>query len=184
MLLILILLPCPGQSQITEITFIPFKHFLLAGQTKELPFIHEPEHYSISVIEFISSDTNIVTVGEEGYMTGKNPGWAYVYALIKYSTAGDMAEVFVRDDNTSMKLEAEDAKITSPLRITDDSTASGGKCLIHDSGEHSQTAAPDSGHAIFTIDLEKESLYSLYISLKAADVNNNSFYYNVLHFCH
>ncbi len=179
MLMILILLPRLGQSQITEITFQPFKHFLLVGQTKQLTFELVPENYSISVIEFVSSDTNIVTIDVEGYMTGKNPGWAYVYALSKYSTAGDMAEVFVRDDNTSMKLEAEDAEITSPMRITDDPTASGGKCLIYDSGEHSQTVVPDSGHAIFTIDLEEEGLYSLYISLKAADVNNNSFYYRV-----
>ncbi|KPL11297.1 MAG: hypothetical protein AMS26_20235 [Bacteroides sp. SM23_62] len=177
--LIWVLLPCPGLSQITEITFYPFKHFLLVGQTKQLTFELVPDHYSISVIDFLSSDTNIVNIDEEGYMTGKNPGWAYVYALSKYSTAGDMAEVFVRDDNTSMKLEAEDALITSPLRITDDPSASGGKCLIYDSGPHSQTAVPDSGHAIFAVDLQEEGLYSLYISLKAADKNNNSFYYRV-----
>ena len=76
-------------SQITEITFQPFKHFLLVGQTKQLTFELVPENYSISVIEFVSSDTNIVTIDEE------------------------------------------------------------------------------------------EGLYSLYISLKAADVNNTSFYYNV-----
>jgi enterochelin esterase-like enzyme len=178
-ILILFLLPGQGQCQITEITFEPFKHFLLVGQTKQLTFVLVPEHYSISVIDFISSDTSIVTIDEEGYMTGKKPGWAYVYALSKYSTAGDMAEVFVRDDSTSLKLEAEDAAITSPLRITDDPSASGGKCLVYDSGPHSQTVVPDSGHALFNIDLQEEGLYSMYISLKAADKNNNSFYYRV-----
>jgi enterochelin esterase-like enzyme len=178
-LLTLTLLSGKSFSQITEITFYPFKQFLVTGQTKELTFEMVPSTYSLSVIKFSSSDTNIVTVDNKGYITGRNPGWAYVYALSKYSTAGDMIEVFVRDDNTSMKLEAEDAIVTSPLEIRDDSTASGGKCLIYDSGPHSQSVVPDSGHAIFNINLEEEGLFSLYICLRAADRNNNSFYFRV-----
>jgi len=179
LLMILFLLPHISFSQITGITFYPFKQFILVGQTKELTFELVPSHYSLSAIEFRSSDTNLVTVDDQGYITGKKPGWAYVYALSKYSTAGDMMEVFVRDDNTSIKIEAEDAIVTSPLRITDDPIASGGQCLVYDSGPHSQVEVPDSGHAVFNIDIEEEGLYSLYICLKAADRNNNSFYYKV-----
>ncbi|KPL11298.1 MAG: hypothetical protein AMS26_20240 [Bacteroides sp. SM23_62] len=179
MLLALILLPRQGQSQITDIAYYPFKQFLLVGETKELPFVHTPEHYSISVIDFSSSDTSILTVDEESYATGKKPGWAYVTAKSKYSPFGDMIEVHVRDDNTSLKLEAEDAVLTSPLRIMDDPTASGGQCLIYDSGEHSQTVVPDSGHVTFTIDIEEEGFYVIYIRLKAFDRNNNSYYIKV-----
>ena len=179
LIMILILIPGKGFGQIKEITFYPFKQFILVGQTRELTFNLVPSTYSKSVIKFTSSDTNIVTVDNQGYITGKKPGWAYVYALSKYSTAGDMMEVFVRDDDTSIKIEAEDAIITSPLRITDDPSASGGKCLIYNSGPNSQSVVPDSGHAVFNIDFEKEGLYSLYICLKAFDQNNNSFYFRV-----
>jgi enterochelin esterase-like enzyme len=178
-MLISILLPCNSYGQITSITFYPFKQFILVGQTKQLTFELIPSTYSLAAIKFMSSDTNLITVDDKGYITGKKPGWAYVYVLSKYSTAGDMMEVFIRDDNTSMKIEGEDAIITSPLRITNDPTASGGQCLIYDSGPHSQTEVPDSGHAIFNIDVEEEGLYSLYINLKAFDRNNNSFYYKV-----
>src|SRR4030042_3478612 len=97
-LLIITLLSGKIFSQITGITFYPFKQFLVTGQTKELTFELVPSTYSLSVIKFISSDTNIVNVDNKGYINGRNPGWAYVYALSKYSTAGDMIEVFVRDD--------------------------------------------------------------------------------------
>jgi enterochelin esterase-like enzyme len=178
-ILLLFLLPGKGFCQITQIKYVPSKQFLLVGQTRQLPFEKIPDTYSISVIKFISSDTVVATVDEEGYVTARKPGWANIWALSKYSIAGDLVEVHVRDDNTSMKLEAEDAVVTSPLRITDDTTASGGKCLIYDSGPHSQTIVPDSGHATYTINLEEEGLYSLYACLKAADRNNNSFYFKV-----
>jgi enterochelin esterase-like enzyme len=179
LLMVMILLPTRGTGQITEITMYPFKHFMVVGQTIEITFELIPEHYSYSVIDFWSSDTNIVTIDKNGFATAKSPGWAYVYIVSKYSTAGDFCEVHVRDDATSMKLEAEDAVITSPLHIADDPTASGGQCLIYDSGPHSQSVVPDSGHAFFNISLEEEGLYSLYICLKAADKNNTSFYFRV-----
>jgi hypothetical protein len=179
LLLILIFLTGPGLAQITDITFYPFKQFLLVRETKELPFVHTPEHYSVSVIEFNSSDTNILTVDDAAYATGKNPGWAYVMAKSKYSPFGDLIEVHVRDDNTSMKMEAEEADLTSPLRVADDPTASGGKCLVYDSGPHSQSVVPDSGHVLFTMDIDEEGFYIIYVRLKAFDRNNNSFYVKV-----
>ncbi len=179
LILVLFLLSGKGFCQLTEIKYVPSKQFLIVGQVKQFPFEKVPSTYSISVIKFISSDTTVATVDEEGYVTAKKPGWANILALSKYSTAGDFVEVHVRDDNTSMKLEAEDALVTSPLRILDDSTASGGKCLIYDSGPHSQSVVPDSGHVTFTINLEEEGLYSLFICLQAADRNNNSFYFKV-----
>jgi enterochelin esterase-like enzyme len=178
-LLAMILLPSHGLSQITDIAYYPFKQFLLVGETKELPFVHTPEHYSISVIEFSSSDTNILTVDEKSYATGRKPGWAYVTAKSKYSPFGDMIEVHVRDDSTSLKLEAEDALLTSPLRILDDPTASGGRCLIYDSGPHSQSEVPDSGHVTFSIDIKEEGFYVIYVRLKAFDRNNSSYYFKV-----
>ena len=177
--LALLMIMKPGQGQITGITFYPYKQFLLVGQTKEFIYELVPDHYSPSVIKWETSDSSVVVVDQEGFATGISPGWAYVYSLSKYSTAGDMCEVHVRDDNTSMKLEAEDAVLTSPLEIIDDVTASGGKCIIYQSGDHSQTEVPDSGHAAFTINLEEEGLYSLFINIQAADINNNSFYYKV-----
>ncbi len=179
LLLVIILFPAMGISQITEITMYPFKHFMVVGQTLEITFELVPDHYSKSAIDFWSSDTNIVNIDKNGFATAKSPGWAYVYAVSKYSTAGDFCEVHVRDDATSMKLEAEDAAITSPLRITEDATASGGQCLIYDSGEHSQSVVPDSGHVFFNLTFEEEGLYSLYICIKAADRNNTSFYFRV-----
>ncbi len=179
MLLLPVFFPYPVQGQITDITFQPFKQFLLVGETKELPFNHTPEHYSISVIDFSSSDTNVLTVDETAYATGKNPGWAYVIAKSKYSPFGDMIEVHVRDDNTSLKLEAEDASLTSPLRIIPDATASGGECLVYDSGPHSQSEVPDSGHVVFPLNIDEEGFYVIYIRLKAFDRNNNSFYVRV-----
>ena len=174
------LIPMNGYAQITEITFKPYnKQFMITGQTKEFPIIITPDTYNKSVIRFETSDSNVVTVDEEGFATGINPGFAYVYALSKYSTAGDMCLVHVRDDNTSLKLEAEDASLTAPLEIVDDATASGGKCITVPSGDHSNLAVPDSGRADFTFSLDEEGIYAVYLNLKAADVNNFSYYFKV-----
>jgi enterochelin esterase-like enzyme len=178
-MLISILLPVTGFSQLTEIKYTPYKQFLLTRQTMLCPFSLVPATYSVSAVRFYSSDTSVAIVDDKGNVTGREPGWANIYAVSKYSIAGDLVEVHVRDDNTSLKIEAEDALVTSPLRIADDTTASGGKCLVYDSGPHSQSVVPDSGHATFTINLEEEGLFALFISLMAADKNNNSFYFRV-----
>ncbi len=76
-------------------------------------------------------------------------------------------------------LEAENAAVTSPMQVQNDSTASGGRYVTVQSGYNSTSSAPTTGHAVFTVTITTAGTYRLNALIIAPTVNDDSFWVKV-----
>jgi len=76
----------------------------------------------------------------------------------------------------SLVQEAEDATITSPMQIQNDSNASGGQYITVATGNNSYDSAPSNGRAVFTFNVTQAGTYRINGLVIAPDYDGDSFW--------
>lgn len=102
------------KTQISEVNFPDYVSYLAPGESLQLEFTTVPE-VTNTTFTYFSGDESIVTIDENGLMTGVNPGYTYVY--VNYETPWGSSNASHRVNVCIMPEEVTLANPDEPIEV-------------------------------------------------------------------